>query len=333
MNISTSELSTTRQDVRHIEGGVQAGGPAAIKIETVKRNCPSCGSSARGTQSVSSHPPAENADFSKVSDSWQQFFKEKVFFTYVECGACGLMYCPTYFSPASIQAMYSHMTDNTASVPLPVLKRTAQFYKNLLKKSGKLGGVMAEFGPDIGLFAEACAKENLYQNYLFLEPNLNVHRQLRESVSPAPAVIYAGLQDYSKFRSGELNSVAMIHVLDHILDPVPVLRELRTKIVAGGTVFAVVHNRSSVLARVLGAAWPPFCLQHPQLFNPQTLSGLLTQAGFKVKTVRKTLNYFPVDYLFNHLFYALGFKKIRAPRWLSFAIPLYLGNIAIVAEA
>jgi len=305
-----------------------------VKPSTVfsSRVCPSCDTHKFSTNGVQSSPPAESIDFDQMKQSWQQFFKEKVFFSYFECTHCKLLFCPQYFTQDTIQKMYSSMTDNTASLPVEVLKRTADSYSEIVKKYAKLGGKAAELGPDIGLFASSCAQRELFADYLFVEPNLEVHQSLAQSVSPFPNKIFSNFSDYSIFADRSLNNVSMIHVVDHLLDPKTTLKSLSTKLVSGGTVFAVVHNRSSILAKILGKAWPPFCLQHPQLFDPASLKLMFESANFKVLKVKKTLSVFPAYYLCNHLLYALGFKTLKVPKWFSISIPLYLGNIAIVAE-
>lgn len=297
------------------------------------RSCPSCnGKNFSKKNSIQSNPTAESLDYNQMKDSWQQFFKEKVFFSYFECEDCHLFFCPQYFTQETIQKMYSSMSDNTASVPIEVLKRTANSYSEIVEKYSKIGGKTAELGPDIGLFASFCAQKKLYSEFYFIEPNLEVHKSLAQSVSPLPNKVYSNFADYSILEDRSLSNVSMIHVVDHLLDPKSVLEELSKKLEPKGTLFAVVHNRKSLLARFLKKAWPPYCLQHPQLFDPDSLKLLFEKANFKVVTVKRTLSVFPANYLLNHLFYALGFKKLRAPQWMSLSIPLYLGNIAIVAE-
>ena len=128
-----------------------------------------------------------------------------------------------------------------------------------------------------------------------------------------------------------LGVAVMIHVLDHVLDPVQMLTHLHRKMQDNGLLVIVTHDESSLLASVLKQKWPAYCLQHPQLYQPKSITHLLKKSGFKVLDIQKTYNHFPLGYLLNHLVWALGFKKKVFPDWTRLQLPLKLGNIITIA--
>jgi SAM-dependent methyltransferase len=85
-----------------------------------------------------------------------------------------------------------------------------------------------------------------------------------------------------RFRSAILSQV-----LEHVHDPIAVLRRVRPSLAEGGRVYVVVPNMRSVWRRVFGADWVhwhvPFHLWH---HTPASLSLLLGQAGFTVDSLR-----------------------------------------------
>lgn len=84
---------------------------------------------------------------------------------------------------------------------------------------------------------------------------------------------------------------------------------------------------------MLGRRWPPFCLQHPLLYNPHTISTLVSRAGFPVVQVRPSVNHFPIDFLARQAAQAAGMKlpcHLPLPRR---AIGLRLGNMLAIAQA
>jgi SAM-dependent methyltransferase len=88
--------------------------------------------------------------------------------------------------------------------------------------------------------------------------------------------------------AGRFGAITMLHVLEHVADPVATLAELRHRLRPGGRVLVEVPNAGSV-----DALWPPlrplildlpFHLHH---FTPRTLAAVVTRAGFAPLTVRR----------------------------------------------
>ena len=90
----------------------------------------------------------------------------------------------------------------------------------------------------------------------------------------------ATMDDLSAVPDGSAALVVMVHVLDHILDPKAMLEQIRRKLKPGGRVAIVTHNEQSLLRSLMGKRWPPFCLQHPELYNPRSITKLLNSAGY-----------------------------------------------------
>jgi SAM-dependent methyltransferase len=127
------------------------------------------------------------------------------------------------------------------------------------------------------------------------------------------------------------STAVMIHVLDHLLDPIATLRELRQKLKPGARLLLVTHDESSLLRRLIGWRWPAFCLQHPQIYSPKSMRQLLKAAGFEVLERRKTINFFEIGFLIKHLLWAFGMKVQFVPGFGHFTLGLKLGNMLTIA--
>jgi SAM-dependent methyltransferase len=83
------------------------------------------------------------------------------------------------------------------------------------------------------------------------------------------------------------DAVVMNHVIEHLPDPVAVLRECARVLKPGGSIVAVTPNTRSLGARVFGRSWlalePP---RHLHLFNRRNLRRLADLGGFARATVR-----------------------------------------------
>lgn len=295
--------------------------------DLIIRCCPCCGSS-RARAETASKPAAEIAGWEILQNCWAGFFQRKVFFTFARCEDCGLLYSPRYFSDEQLGRLYASMADNTAGLGAERMNRTQSGYVAGITEAAD--GDFLELGPDIGLFTAAYARRfdpQCRRRYWLYEPNVAVHQELRRHLAGHTLELRTQLMGYEEIPDGSLGVVVMIHVLDHLLDPRRVLADLQRKLRPGGRIHIVTHNEGSLLARALGPRWPAFCLQHPQLFRPATITGLLQSVGLKVDSIRRTTNHFPIPYLIRHGLYAIGINWPGLSRLPAWEVGLKLGNI------
>lgn len=296
------------------------------------RDCPACGThSETAKQDVSSQPKAEATEYESLVPVWNGFFKDKLFFSYKRCGTCGLLYAPIFFTPAQLEELYAQMPPNMDVVPIDALRKTQRGYFQTLKDISPLNGDYIEIGPDIGLFTENCVREGQFSKYWLFEPNRDIVPALTETMQGKPHEIIHDMFGFAQVPDKAVGAAVMIHVLDHLLDPVATLLELREKLMPGAQLAIVTHDESSLLRRIFGKRWPAFCLQHPEIYNPQSITQLLDTAGYDVVQLRKTVNYFPVQFLLRHLLWALGLKIKSVPSFGGLTVGLRLGNMITIA--
>jgi hypothetical protein len=117
-------------------------------------------------------------------------------------------------------------------------------------------------------------------------------------------------------------------VLDHIPTISDYIGKLVKKIRKDGLIFGVVHDESSLLAKLLTNRWPAYCLQHPHLFRPSTIELILNKKNLSQIKIYKTVNSFKFGYLLSQFFLAVFKIKIRFPDL--FNINIKLGNIGFI---
>ena len=297
----------------------------------LSRPCPVCGGKPAVQATIHSEVMAESLGFDALVPYWNGFFKDKVFFSYARCSGCGLLYAPTFFNGPQLERLYGQMPPNMEEVPLEALHRTQRGYFEVLKSCSDLEGGFIEVGPDIGLFTENCVREGRYDEYWLFEPNRDVLPALSKIVEGRKSHIIHDMFGFSNVPDHASSAAVMIHVLDHLLDPVATLRELRQKLKPGARLLLVTHDESSLLRRLVGWRWPAFCLQHPQIYNPESMRVLLEAAGFEVLEQRKTVNYFQVDFLLKHLLWAFGMKVQSVLSTGQLTLGLKLGNMLTIS--
>jgi hypothetical protein len=303
-----------------------------LSTHYLSRLCPACGASSKlASKDVASEPTAEITDYAELIPAWNGFFKEKVFFSYDRCSSCGLLYAPTFFTSDQLEELYAQMPPNMDVVPIEALRKTQRGYFDALQQVSPPKGDYIEIGPDIGLFTENCVRDDRFEKYWLFEPNRDVAATLSSAMQGRPHAIIHGMFGFSQVPDKSAGTAVMIHVLDHLLDPVATLRELREKLLPNARLAIVTHDESSLLRRVFGKRWPAFCLQHPEIYNPKSIRRLLDTAGYDVVQLKKTVNYFPAQFLLRHLLWAVGLKVKRVPTFGGLTLGLKLGNMITIA--
>lgn len=299
------------------------------KADFGNRLCPGCGS-AKHIPAVRSDPPAETLSLDELRPFWAGFHDRKLFFSYERCANCQLLFAPAFFDDEQLAELYSNLAPNMDMVPLSAIEATQRSYFAAAKDDALDGGYL-EIGPDVGHLAQYAASEGDFDNFWLFEPNLAVHDQLARAVAPHPTHIFGDLADISPVPDGSIGLAVMIQVLDHLLDPAGMLRQIHTKLRPGGTLMVVTHNENSMLRKVMGRRWPPFCLQHPQVFNPSSIADMMGRAGYSQVKVERSTNYFPIDFLVRQAGLAAGIKLDRVPLPRN-SIGLKLGNMVTLAK-
>lgn len=298
------------------------------------RTCSICETNQFSHVSVTSNVAAEFVSFSELEDSWSGFFKEakKPFFTYHKCAKCNLLFCPTFFNQNQLSDLYANMADNTAKQDVTLLRKTQKSYYDVFSKYiPTINGDYFELGPDIGLFTENI-EPSAYQKIWLAEPNQAVWDVLKTTVQDSQYSLFSDFLTDDPIPDDSLKSAVMIHVLDHLLNPVETLTHLHKKMKKGAILLLVTHDYSSLLSKLLNHRWPAYCLQHPQLFNAKSMKAILDKSKFETLTIKKSYNYFPPGYLLNHLLWSLNVKKITLPSLNFLSFPIKLGNIITIAQ-
>lgn len=296
------------------------------------RSCPGCGAKS-GRAEIACPGDAERMTIDQLRPYWHGLEKRKHFFPYRRCGDCAMLYNPVFFDDAQLADLYSSMPPNMDMLPFSAVADTQRGYFRAAARGGSLSGDYLEIGPDIGHLVTEAVGHGEFGHFWLFEPNRAVHPQLQQAAGGKPVSILTDMTDLSPVPDGSVGLAVMIHVLDHLLDPLAMLRNIRAKLKPGGRLLVVTHDEASLLRRALGRRWPPFCLQHPLLYNPLTIRALAHKAGFPTVRVSPSTNYFPIDFLARQAAQAAGMSlpdRLPLPRQ---AIALRLGNMLTIAQA
>lgn len=301
-----------------------------IKMSWEKRKCPICAIDNHSVWPVvASSRKAENFTWEQVKDLFVGLRDEQAFFSYYRCLNCELLYCPWYFSETQLEILYSEMPDNLMGEDKSIVSKTQSGYVSWLSKR-TTGKNYIEIGPDIGLVASAVDHIFQINNAYLVEPNKAIHEKLALSMPHANKIQV--VEYLNQVHDNEIDLIVGVHVYDHLLDPLKDLKELRSKSSVDSRLIIVVHNENSFLRYLMRKSWPPFCLQHPQLFNPKTLDKLLSAGGWKLNEISQSTNWYSLRNFAEISLKVFGFST-RVSKFLpKMEIPIRLGNIISISH-
>lgn len=296
---------------------------------TAKRNCPSCGLGAKhSTLEVKAKHPAENQTANQIQDFFVGFRKDQCFFTYFRC-ICGILWCPEYFHQEALDELYRNIPENTLVSGEKDSVKTQVGYVDLIFKLHQVVSPILEIGADLGSLIGEIVDRNPEIEAYAVEPNVKVSARLASRLSSRNNV-YRNLSEFPS--SIQPNLIVMVHVLDHLIEPQKFLEKISYISSPVAELFIVVHNESSLLRKILNDRWVPFCLQHPQIFNIDTITSLLNRARFANVAIRRTYNWITPKQV-GKILESISILPHRATTLLpNTAFPVRLGNFAVSAQ-
>lgn len=121
-------------------------------------------------------------------------------------------------------------------------------------------------------------------------------------------------QNISDFSDNSFDIITAFHVVEHLLDPIKTLKDLRSKLKEGGTlIIEVPSSQDALLTLYECEQFQNFTYwsKHLYLFNQFTLEKLSTKSGFKVDTIKYYQRY-PIS---NHLYWLSKGKPGGHTKW------------------
>jgi SAM-dependent methyltransferase len=281
--------------------------------------CPSC-----GCKVCSFYIGSSAGQPSKLTDVWGNEGNPRFFFDFFKCRDCDLLFNKSYPVQSDLNTLYSLLPDNVVSGDTTCHEKTQNGYRdkiirNLRKREGLS---ILEIGPDIGTLSKALIEALGIDRYVCVEPNTSMGNKLL--AIKGVSEVYESVHDANSSEKGKFDLIVLVHVLDHLRDPLSDLKCATSMLRSGGMIFSVTHNYSSALRFLMGTKWPPFCMYHPHLFNVKSKRVLFHKAGLEQISFGRTSNYFPISFYLKNALDMIGIKfNLQIPGYIS----LPLGNI------
>ena len=152
--------------------------------------------------------------------------------------------------------------------------RNSRRYLRNLRRTGVTGGRLLEVGVGSGSFLREARQAGFEVTGCELSESLARRVQARTGIR-----VYS--QDLASLPAAAFDIVCMHHVLEHVSDPVGLLRAAHGRLVPGGILHLAVPNAACWEAKLPG--WNSYEYYHLAYFDQSTLRQALEAAGFAVR--------------------------------------------------
>ena len=247
----------------------------------------------------------------------------------VKCRKTGLVFSREILPEADLENLYAE-SEVTFSEYTDIIRkdywRPLENFSSFMNKGSAL-----EIGCSSGFFLEELQKRG-FSEVTGCEPSLEAKTKASEMVKH---LIHTGFFSQDTFADETFDLICCFQTLDHLSDPLDILKTCYQKLRPKGLLYIIVHNTDGLQAKIFGEKSPIIDVEHIYLFNPNTLTMAVEKVGFTTLGTFPVKNSYPMEYLVTHaplpfkrqigsLFAALGLSKV--------SIPLRLGNVGIVAQ-
>ena len=246
---------------------------------------------------------------------------EHFHYAIVKCKNCGLVFSKEVLDDEALTYLYSQSKVTFSEHTELISKDYLSYLQSCLSKNKK--GKALEIGCSTGFFLETLLRAG-FQEVHGCEPSAEA---IEKAASEVKRNIHPGLFKEGLYPESHFDLVCSFQTLDHISDPVAVVKNCYKILRDESIACFITHNVKGLHARLFGERSPVFDVEHIYLFDPDTLSRLLRESGFEDVKVFPVKNTYPLSYWVKMA--PVPFKKIV----LSILSLLGLSNIRVRINA
>jgi len=150
-----------------------------------------------------------------------------------------------------------------------------------------------EVGGGNGFFLEEVV-DNSFAQVMGIEPSTSAVNAARADIKPHMII---GMMEPGMVPNNSFDFVCMFHVLDHLEDPLSVIRTCIAAMKPNGYFLVAVHNEKSWSAKLMGEKSPIVDVEHTYLYSKASAKRLFTEAGLVEVTSGSYWNNYSLSYI------------------------------------
>lgn len=247
----------------------------------------------------------------------------------VRCSNTGLVFSREILPEEDLKKLYadSKVTFNEyADIIRKDYWRPLEKFSDIMVKGSAL-----DIGCSNGFFLEEL-KDHGFKELYGCEPSTEAKDVADPSIKEH---IFTGFFTDEVYKDNMFDLICCFQTLDHLNDPIGMLKTCFSKLKPGGLLYMIMHNVDGLQAKLLKEKSPIIDIEHIYLFNPKTVSLAVEKAGFETIKTFPIKNSYPLEYWLSHAIFPLHkqingmFKLLKLDK---LHVPLSVGNMGIVAR-
>jgi SAM-dependent methyltransferase len=217
------------------------------------------------------------------------------------CEGCGFLQCPNV---PPVLELYEKMSDDSYEGTRAARARQARALMNIISRHKKAARLL-----DVGAGSGILVEEALASG--FAARGIEPSSPLQAIAAQRGLPVTHGVLPNSEL-PGPFDVVTLIDVIEHVPDPVDLVRRIKSVMAPDGIFVVVTPDVDSVAARLMGWKWWHFRAAHIGYFNKSTLGLALEKAGLRVIAITRPSWRLPSSYLARRAFSYLP-RPFRPP--------------------
>ena len=248
-----------------------------------------------------------------------------------QCDACGFVFARHEGLP-ELTALYAQLDDVEYGASEEGRRRQMAHLLRWATRGLAPGASILDVGAASGLLVREASAQGF--RAVGVEPSLPLAARARAD----GIEVHSGVLPNAALGEARFSFVTLVDVIEHVDDPLALLRECAAVLEPGGRLLVVTPDRRSVAAKLLGRRWWHRRLAHVGYFDRTTLTDALARVELTPERWCRPRWYFPVGYLVAHVSVYLPARlrptdahTVSTPRLV---VPLNLfDSLAVVARA
>ena len=200
------------------------------------------------------------------------------------CPGCGQLVS----SATEAQYLRSLGRFDTSAGTLPESDSRSRHEKNSLRRLDKITTILRQPPAATRLLDVGCSSGAFLRsacNAGFRAEGVEPSADAAGTARMAGLTVFTGYLEQAGFPDAAFDAITLIEIVEHLRDPLALLRECARILKPGGVVLVTTPNARSWTARAMGARWAGFSLNdmggHISFFNPQSIQLLARRSGLQ----------------------------------------------------
>jgi 2-polyprenyl-3-methyl-5-hydroxy-6-metoxy-1,4-benzoquinol methylase len=263
---------------------------ASAQAESAQAACWICGNREAKPWKARNLPAHLSPDDLKVTDH-----RYGTTLALDQCSGCGFIYAHGDELP-ELTALYEQLEDDEYERTQDTRVLQMRWILDLSLRARPHARRVLDIGSGAGLLVAEAKRRGL--EAVGVEPS----RSLVEVAERVNGVqLLQGTFPHPELSTSRFDVVFLVDVIEHVADPVGLLKATADVLAPGGAVVVVTPDVKSILARLLGQRWWHFRLAHVGYFDRSTLTRALENAQLTPVRWWRAKWFFRVEYLAERL--------------------------------